>query len=65
MSWLIFEIVIVLLKLVVPTNLDGRLIQIPIILLYGVVSFGIYILIHYFNGNLLNLFNLKKRGNKK
>ena len=63
-SWLIFEIVIVLLKLVVPTNLDGRLIQIPIILLFGVVSFGIYILIHYFNGNLLNLFNLKKRGKK-
>ena len=64
-SWIIFEIIIVLLKMIVPTNLDGRLIQIPILILFGVVSFGIYILIHYFNGNLLSLFNLKRKGNKK
>ena len=64
-SWLVFEIVIVLMKLIIPTNLNGRLIQIPIILLFAAVSFGIYILIHYFNGNLLNLFNFKKKGNKK
>lgn len=63
-SWLVFEVVITLLKLVVPTNLDGRLIQIPILLLFGVLSFGIYFVIHYFNGNLKTLFNLKK-GSKK
>lgn len=60
-SWLIFEISIVLLKLVIPTNLDSRLIQIPILALFGVVSFGIYILINYKLGNLTNLFDLKRR----
>ena len=63
-SWLVFEVVITLLKLVIPTNLDGRLIQIPILLLFGVLSFGIYFVIHYLNGNLKTLFNLKK-GSKK
>ena len=63
MSWVVFELVIILLKLVVPTNLKGRLVQIPILMLYGVVSFGIYIAINYFNGNLKNLFDFK-RGKK-
>ena len=63
-SWLVFEVAIVLLKLIVPTNLDGRIIQIPILLLFGVVSFGIYFVISYFNGNLNNLFDIK-RGRKK
>lgn len=63
-SWLVFEVVVVLLKLIVPTNLDGRIIQIPILLLFGVVSFGIYFVISYFNGNLNNLFDIK-RGRKK
>lgn len=58
-SWLIFEISILLLKLVVPTDLNNRLIQIPILLLFGVVSFGIYFVINYFNGNLKSLFNIK------
>ena len=64
LSWLVFEVVITLLKLIVPTNLDGRIIQIPILLLFGVLSFGIYFIIHYFNGNLKTLFNIK-RGSKK
>ena len=59
-SWLIFEVSIVLLKLVVPTTLDGRLIQIPILILFGVVSFGIYGVINYFNGNLTNIFELRR-----
>lgn len=63
-SWIVFEIVIILLKLFVPTDLDSRLIQIPILLLFGLLSFGIYLLIHYFNGNLKTLFNIKK-GKKK
>ena len=61
-SWLAFELVIVVLKLFVPTNLDNRLLQIPILALFGILSFGVYIAINYFNGNLTNLFNLKKRG---
>lgn len=65
-SWLVFEIVIVLLKLVVPTDLDGRFIQIPILILFGVLSFGIYFVMHYFNGNLKTLFNINfKKGRKK
>ena len=60
-SWLIFEITIVLLKLVIPTNLDSRLIQIPILAVFGIVSFGIYILYNYKVGNLTNLFDLKRR----
>ena len=63
-SWLIFEVTIILLKYVIPTNLSGRLIQIPILLAYGIISFGIYILINYLNGNISELFELKK-GRKK
>lgn len=63
-SWIVFIVSILLLKLIIPTNLNGRLIQIPILLVFGVVSFGIYILINYRNGNLKNLFDLK-RGRKK
>lgn len=60
-SWVVFELIIVILKLFVPLDLDNRLIQIPILLLYGVCSFGIYGVINYFNGNLKNLFDLKRR----
>ena len=63
-SWLIFEITIILLKYIIPVNLEGRLIQIPILLAYGIISFGIYILINYLNGNIKELFDLKKRGKK-
>ena len=61
LSWIVFEIVIVILKLFVPTNLSGRLIQIPILALFGIVSFGIYLAINYFNGNMKNLFEFKRR----
>ena len=64
LSWIVFIIVILLLKLIIPTNLNGRLIQIPILLVFGIVSFGIYVIINYKNGNLKNLFDLKK-GKKK
>ena len=60
-SWLVFEVTIVLLKLVVPTNLGGRLIQIPILGLFGIVSFGIYILINYKLGNLSNIFEFRRK----
>ena len=64
-SWLIFEITIVLLKLIIPTNLSGRLIQIPILLGFGLVSFGIYILINYKNGNLNNLIEMRKKNENR
>lgn len=60
-SWFVFELSIVLLKLVVPTTLNNRLIQIPILALYGIVSFGIYGVISYFNGNLSNIFEIRRR----
>lgn len=58
LSILVFILSIVLLKQVVPTDLNGRFIQIPILLIYGVVSFGIYFGINYLNGNLKKLFNI-------
>ncbi|MBE6139396.1 MAG: polysaccharide biosynthesis protein [Firmicutes bacterium] len=63
-SWLVFEVSIVLLKLIIPTNLDGRLIQIPILLLFGIVSFGLYFVVHYFSGNLKTLFNINLKKGK-
>lgn len=55
-SWLIFIITILLLKLIIPTNLDGRLVQIPILIAYGLISFSIYIYINYKNNNLKLVF---------
>ena len=63
-SWIAFEVVLIILKLLIPTSLDGRLIQIPILALIGVVSFGTYLIISYLNGNFKYLFDLKK-GRKK
>ena len=59
-SLIIFVISIIVLKWIIPTDLSGRLIQIPILLVYGIVSFGIYFIINYLNGNLSNLFDFKK-----
>ena len=47
---------IVILKVVVPTDLEGRFIQIPILCLFGIVSFSIYFIISYKNGNLERVF---------
>lgn len=60
-SWTALIVSITLLKLVVPTNLDGRLIQIPTLALFGFVSFGIYGLINYFNGNLTAIFDIRRK----
>ena len=59
-SNIIFIITILIMKIFIPTNLTGRLIQIPILLVYGVISFIIYIIINYKAGNLENIINLKK-----
>ena len=61
-SWAVFIGVILILKLFIPTDLDGRLIQIPILGIYGVFSFGIYFVINYLFGNLKILKDIRKRG---
>ena len=58
-SWLCFILSIYLMKLFIPTNLPGRFIQIPILMVYGVVSFLIYIYINYKNGNIKSVFENK------
>ena len=58
---ILFILSIVLLKNIIPTNLSGRFIQIPIIFVYALISFGIYIGVNYINGNLKALFNRKRR----
>lgn len=55
-SWLAFIVVIQLLKLIIPTALDGRLIQVPILAVYGIISFIIYFYINYKNNNLKLVF---------
>lgn len=55
-SWTIFIISILLLKQILPTNLSERLIQIPILAIYGIISFSIYIFINYKNKNLQEVF---------
>lgn len=60
-SYTIFIITITLLKIFIPTNLDGRLIQIPILVIFGIISFGVYGVINYFNGNLTAIFNIRRK----
>ena len=59
-SLIAFVGIISLLKLVIPIDLTGRIIQIPILLIFGITSFGVYFIINYFNGNLSNLIDIKK-----
>ena len=58
-SWGCFILSIYLMKLFIPTNLHGRFIQIPILMIYGIVSFFIYIYINYKNGNIKSVFGNK------
>ena len=58
-SWGSFILSIYLMKLFIPTNLHGRFIQIPILMIYGIVSFFIYIYINYKNGNIKSVFGNK------
>ena len=55
-SWLVFCLVIEGLKLIIPINLDGRLVQVPILALFGIISFGVYLVVNYFNKNLEKVF---------
>ena len=58
-SWGSFILSIYLMKWFIPTNLHGRFIQIPILMIYGIVSFFIYIYINYKNGNIKSVFGNK------
>lgn len=58
-SWGCFILSIYLMRLFIPTNLHGRFIQIPILMVYGIVSFFIYIYINYKNGNIKSVFGTK------
>lgn len=51
-TWTIFILVIEILKLIIPTTMKGRFIQIPILTIYGLLSFGIYLYLNYKNGNI-------------
>lgn len=51
-SWLVFILTIELLKLIIPTTLESRIIQIPILTVFGLSSFLVYFFINYKNGNL-------------
>ena len=55
-SWIVFIQTIELLKLIIPTNLESRMIQIPILTIFGLISFFIYFFINYKNGNLTLVF---------
>ena len=58
-SWIVFVVVILLLKLFIPVDLESRLIQVPILFVYGIVSFLVYFYINYKNGNLKIVFGSK------
>ena len=59
LSWFIFSIVIVIMRFIIPTDLSSRLVQIPILMIFGIVSFGVYVFINYKNGNLNEVFGRK------
>ena len=59
LSYILFIVVILIMKLFIPINLSGRFIQIPILAIYGIVSFAVYIYINYKNGNLVSVFGSK------
>ena len=58
-SWIIFVIVILLMKSIIPTELNSRVLQIPILMIFGLISFGIYFFVNYKNGNLQEVFGDK------
>ena len=60
-SWTAFIIIIYVLKLIIPITLQSRLIQIPILAVFGIISFGVYALINYYNGNLTVIFNVRRK----
>ena len=58
-SWVIFVFSILVMKLFIPVDLKGRLVQIPILMIYGGVSFFLYFYLNYKNGNIRVVFGNK------
>ena len=50
--WVSFLIVLLIAVKVAPMNLEGRLVQIPIMTISGIICFSIYVLISYLTGVL-------------
>jgi len=55
-TWLLFIITIELLKFIIPTNLESRILQIPILMVFGLISFLVYFYLNYKNGNIEIVF---------
>lgn len=53
--WICFFIILLILVNIVPMNLSGRLIQIPIMAISGIICFSIYLIISYFTGILRDI----------
>lgn len=53
--WIIFFITLLIVTNIAPMNLSGRLIQIPIMAISGIICFGVYFLISYVNGTLKDI----------
>lgn len=53
--WICFFIILLILVNIVPMNLSGRLIQIPIMAISGIICFSIYLIISYFTGILKDI----------
>ena len=65
-SWIIFVVILLVIKKFIPEDLNGRFMQMIILGVSGVISFSIYFILGYFNGNLdkkvlLQLRNKLKR----
>ena len=57
-SWFVFVLVILLLKVFIPVDMKGVLIQIPILMVYGIVSFFVYLCLNDRFGNIKEVFGL-------
>lgn len=55
-TWMLFILTIEALKIVIPTNLTNRIIQVPVLIIYSLISFLIYFYLNYKNGNIRIVF---------
>lgn len=58
-SFIIFTLVILIMKLFISTNINSRLLSIVVLFVYGAVSFLVYIIINRRNGNIRVVFGNK------
>lgn len=58
-TWIIFVLSIQILKIFIPVTLKNRLIQIPVLIIYGLISFFLYFYLNFKNGNIRVVFGNK------